>query len=136
MQSETKTKVDINYDETEEYWDVSGVKDMAAMFYSEGDAMVFNGDITTWITSSVTNMAEMFENAGSFDQDISSWNVSEVTSMDYMFANASDFDQNIRVWDVSGTAVPLTNMFDGATEMLSTYSSTIVTPHVTNFFNQ
>ena len=55
----------------------------------------FNGDISNWNVSNVTNMALMFIGLSSFNQDISSWDVSNVTNMNAMFANASSFNQDL-----------------------------------------
>ena len=45
----------------------------------------FNGDISKWDVSNVTNMAAMFMQNERFDRDISDWDVSNVIFMDYMF---------------------------------------------------
>jgi surface protein len=51
------------------------------------DSSSFNGDISGWDVSSVTNMYAMFSNS-QFDGDISGWNVSSVTNMsDIIFLN-------------------------------------------------
>jgi surface protein len=50
---------------------------MQFMFY---DASSFNGDISGFDTSSVTDMQYMFDGASSFKQNLYSWNVSSVTS--------------------------------------------------------
>ena len=83
-------------------WDVSNVTDMRGMFR----ASMFNGDISQWDVSNVTNMSCMFDNSV-FNQDISQWNVSNVTNMCAMFGY-SVFNQDISQWDVSN----VTNMFD------------------------
>ena len=79
-------------------WDVSQVTDMRSMF--EG-ATAFNGDISKWDVSQVTDMRSMFDNATAFNGDISEWKVSNVTTMRSMFYDATTFNQNISEWKVS-----------------------------------
>tara|TARA_B110000879_G_scaffold208133_1_gene293125 strand:+ start:17 stop:3343 length:3327 start_codon:yes stop_codon:yes gene_type:complete len=62
--------------------------------------------ITTWDTSNITSMIEMFKNAREMDQDISGWDVSNVTNMHGMFYNANNFNNSVNAWDVSN----VTNM--------------------------
>ncbi len=82
--------------------DTSAITDMQSLFQ---DDKTFNGDITRWNTSNVTNMANMFyiqDGTGSvFNQDIGDWDVSKVTNMTSMFVAASKFNQDIGDWDVS-----------------------------------
>ena len=63
-------------------WDVSNVTDTHCMFYN---CRKFNVGISNWDVSKVTNMYGMFYKCTSFNQDLSSWNVSKVTSMYGMF---------------------------------------------------
>lgn len=85
-------------------WDVSGVRDMSAMFAA---ATSFNQDIGGWDVGNVTNMQNMFAGARSFNQDIGAWDVSKVENMDLMFQSVNldgernTFDQNIGGWDIS-----------------------------------
>ena len=79
-------------------WDVSKVTNMSLMFYY---ASAFNQDISGWNVSKVTNMSGMLNSTYQFNQDISSWNVSNVTDMELMFYQALVFNQNIGGWDVS-----------------------------------
>jgi surface protein len=68
----------------------------------------FNGDISRWNVSNVTNMHSMFA-CSLFNGDISKWDVSSVTNMEYMFA-ASQFNGDISHWNVSDET-NLGNMF-------------------------
>lgn len=81
-------------------WDMSGVTNMGSMF---ADAAAFNngGQALTWNTSSVQLMDRVFFNATSFNQDISTWNTAAVTNMFGMFINADAFNQPIGNWNVS-----------------------------------
>ena len=79
-------------------WDVSNVTNVSHMFYH---AKSFNQDISKWDVSNVTDMSHLFRSTNSFNQDISKWDVSNVTNMSYMFYNAISFNQDISSWDVS-----------------------------------
>ena len=63
--------------------DVSKVTDMTELFSNEDeefDFSEFNGDISNWDVSNVTNMQCTFFRS-SFNGDISKWNVSNVKNM-------------------------------------------------------
>jgi len=45
-------------------------------------AYSFNGDVSRWDISKVTNVRGMFYEASSFNMDVSNWDVSRVTRMD------------------------------------------------------
>ena len=72
------------------------------------------GHISTWETSGVTDMSQLFcdspnwwsscynSGASSFNEDIGAWDISGVTTMSSMFSYASAFDQDIGAWDTSG----------------------------------
>ena len=77
--------------------DVSKIKDMSYLF----EETYFNGDISKWDVSNVTNMRYMFNGCSKFNQDISDWNVSNVTDMYNMFGRCKSFNQDISNWDVS-----------------------------------
>jgi surface protein len=65
-------------------WDVSNVTNMTGMFsFSK-----FNGNISKWNVSNVQFMKAMFA-CSSFSGDISEWDTSKVTNMDYMFKNSA-----------------------------------------------
>ena len=61
--------------------DVSKITDMSSLF----EVTNFNGNISNWDVSNVTNMSGIFVGCESFNQDISSWDVSNVTNMTNMF---------------------------------------------------
>jgi len=81
-------------------WDTSAITDMRFMFYG---ASSFNQeDLSKWNTSAVTTMKSMFEKAIAFDGKISSWDTSAVTDMSYMFKGAPSFNQeDLSKWDTS-----------------------------------
>jgi surface protein len=91
-------------------WDTSQVPDMSELFRDKSD---FNDDISSWNVSSVDNMAYMFHGVSSFNGSLSSWDVSSVTTMVYMFRSASLFDGNLSSWDVSSVTT-MAYMFYGA----------------------
>ena len=81
--------------------DVSLIEDMTGLFWES----IFNGDISKWDVSNVTNMARMFYDCELFNKDISSWDVSNVTNMKYMFYKCESFNQDISNWDVSNVTI-------------------------------
>ena len=90
-------------------WDTSNVTNMYCMFsYS-----FFNQPIGEWDVSNVTNMEDMFFEAWKFNQPIGEWDVSNVTNMHSMFYYAKSFNQPIGKWDVSNVT-DMSHMFEGA----------------------
>jgi len=79
-------------------WDTSSVTDMAFMFEWSRD---FNVPLDSWNTSSVKDMHGMFYHAEAFNQPIGSWDTSSVRNMNQMFQGASSFNQPIGSWNVS-----------------------------------
>ena len=71
---------------------------MSDMFHAAFD---FNGDLSSWDTSNVTDMSRMFESAEVFNRDISSWNTSSLTETNGMFIDTYAFNQDISSWDTS-----------------------------------
>ena len=66
-------------------------------------AVSFNGDLSGWDVSNVTDMSGMFNEAVSFNGDISEWNVSKVTNMEDMFTDCpvpEEHKPRSVVWDV------------------------------------
>ena len=71
------------------------------------NAFVFNQPIESWDTSNVTTMSSMFNSATAFNQPISMWNTSNVTNhMSFMFSGATAFNQYIGNWNTQN----VTNM--------------------------
>ena len=101
----------------------SGITDMSELFrvtVSNDPNDTFNGDISHWDTSSVTDMSSMFNGAQEFNQDIGSWDVGNVENMRFMFSGLliaigarivhMGFAQDIGNWDVS-KVTNMSNMF-------------------------
>lgn len=88
--------------------DVSKITDMSKLFLCSD----FNGDISGWDVSNVTNMNSMFDRCFDFNQDLSKWNVSKVTDMNGMFFECKSFNKNISSWDVSNVT-DMNGMFAG-----------------------
>ena len=84
-----------------ESYDLDGVSYLvvdSALLY---DMVANEEDVTKIVTTNITDMQYLFQNASAFNRDISSWDVSNVTQMKRMFYKASAFNQDIRSWDVS-----------------------------------
>ena len=77
--------------------DVSAINDMSELFLWSD----FNGNISGWDVSNVTNMSFMFASCEYFNQDLSNWDVSNVSDMAFMFNECESFNQDISAWDVS-----------------------------------
>lgn len=78
----------------------SSLADLSSLFDNEF-LQTFNGDISAWDVSDVSNMSWMFKGAQSFNQPLNDWDVSNVISMDRMFAENYSFNQPLNDWDVS-----------------------------------
>ena len=76
--------------------DVSKITDMSGLF----GVTDFNGDISQWDVSNVTDMRDMFYGCSNFNQDISNWDVSNVIDAYDMFSGCENFNQDISSWDV------------------------------------
>ena len=112
-------------------WDTSSVTDMSYMFYNNP---VFNQDISSWDTSNVMNMSKMFQNNNAFNQDISSWDTSRVTDMSYMFFINSAFNQDISSWDTSSVTT-MQAMFGNSSAFNSALLGWVLAPNVESMFN-
>ena len=86
-------------------WDVSNVTDMKCMF-SHSD---FNGNISDWDVSNVKDMESMFDGSN-FNGDLSKWDVSKVKDMSHMFERSDFNNDSICNWDISNV-VNMMSMF-------------------------
>merc|ERR1712151_270248 len=96
-------------------WDVSNVTDMTSMF---AFTKYFNGNITPWNVSNVKDMWAMFNRASSFNRDIGQWDVSNVTSVMHMFFHALSFRKEL-CWNI--TVEDNDYMFNGSLGKIMKY---------------
>ena len=76
--------------------DVSRITNMSFLFKIY--ARHFNGDISKWDVSNVTNMHCMFTDS-KFNGNISNWNVSKVIRIEFMFKN-TPFNGDLNNWNM------------------------------------
>ena len=118
----------------------SGIVDMRGLFsvgIGYGGTTSFNGDISHWDTSSVTNMSNMFVFASSFNRDIGNWDTSSVADMSGMFNGASAFNQAIGNWDTN-SVTNMGGMFFNAlsfNQAIGNWDTSSVT-YMSNMFNR
>jgi surface protein len=90
--------------------DVSQITDMTFLFSALNfKRSKFNGDISQWNVSNVTNMSSMFQRSN-FNGDISKWNVFNVEYMNHMFEHAK-FNGDISDWNCQNLETT-SQMFD------------------------
>lgn len=85
--------------------------DLTSVFINQTS---FNDNISSWDVSNVTSMIQLFQGATSFNQPIGAWNVSNAFNMNEVFNGASSFNQDISNWDTSA-AIYMTRIFYNAT---------------------
>lgn len=81
-----------------ENWNVSGCTSLSHTFI--GSSNQFNGDISGWDVSNVTNMTKVLHSCSNFTRDLSGWNTQNVTSFLYAF-NGSSIQFDPSSWDIS-----------------------------------
>ena len=80
-------------------WDVSGVTKMQESFsYS----LLFNGNVSNWVHSSVYHIKRMFRSCPQFNQDLSGWDVSGVTNWEEAFYGCGSFNGSVASWVLQG----------------------------------
>lgn len=85
-------------------------------------AVAFDQNLTSWNTSSVTNMYGTFAAATSFRGiGVENWDTSQVQYMHGMFYDAIEFNADLSRWDVSKVE-DMSNMFNGARKFNSPLS--------------
>ena len=89
------------------YIDVSQVTDMESLF-NKPDFRNFNGDVSDWKVSNVTNMKQMFADCKKFNCPLDNWVVSNVKNMEGMFWGCSKFNQSLNNWNVEKDAYAYT----------------------------
>ena len=87
------------------------VTDMKEIFKGKGS---FNDNISSWDCSNVTTMEGMFEGAATFNKDISKWDTNKVTNMDKMFKSATNFNQDLSNWCVVNLTTEPTDFTTGS----------------------
>ncbi|MFZ9080461.1 MAG: BspA family leucine-rich repeat surface protein [Alphaproteobacteria bacterium] len=84
----------------------------------------FNADLSSWNTSQVSNIGQMFQNCTIFNSDLSSWNVSNCSDFVSLFSGCTAFNAGLGAgvsgtrlnsWNINaGGGTSLANMFNSA----------------------
>ena len=78
-------------------WDVSNVTDIKYCF---GFCKKFNGDLSGWNLSEAEDISFMFKNCYEFQgKGLENWNISKAETARGMFMNCKKFNSNISKWD-------------------------------------
>lgn len=78
-------------------WDVSGVTNFSGMF---GGCKRFNCDLSGWDVHSGITFNSMFSGCERFNSDIGNWEMGSATSINSMFLNCYAFDKDLTKWDI------------------------------------
>ena len=92
-------------------WDTSSVTNMSSMF-SGCSSFGVNHELNLWDVSNVVDMSSMFYNSD-FNGYVYAWNTSSVTDMSGMFYSARAFNQSIANWNTS-SVTDMSGMFEFA----------------------
>ena len=88
--------------------DTSAITDMSHLFDSNISRLFaeFNGKITLWNVSNVTDMQYMFSFCKKFNGNLSGWNLKNVEDAKFMFKLCESFEgKGLEKWDVSNIEV-------------------------------
>ena len=98
-------------------WDVSKVKNFNLAF---SHTSIESLDVSSWITSSATDMASMFNNCSKLTSlDVSNWDTSSVSNMSNMFQGCSSLTSlDVSNWDTSSVG-NMNSMFRGCSNLTS-----------------
>ena len=91
-----------NFNQDISSWDTSRVKSMSEMFYQNED---FDQAIGYWNTKNVTAMISMFHGASAFDHPIGNWDTTRLNNITSMFEDAKSFNQPVENWVGFGTSI-------------------------------
>ena len=93
-------------------------------------------DLSSWDTSSATNMYRMFTDSGVVTLDTSGWNTAAVTNFGSMFWGAGNLTAIIGAdsWN-TGSALRMSRMFQGASSLVGLNPSSWDTSSVTLMYN-
>lgn len=98
----------------------TGVVDMSRLFE---DRATINENLSSWDTSAVEDMSDMFNGANAFNNGdpgnnganpLDAWDTSKVEDMSDMFYTATAFNQDVSDWNTSAVTT-MNSMFAGAT---------------------
>jgi Mycoplasma protein of unknown function, DUF285 len=80
--------------------------DSVLSFFLLQKAVSFNGDVASFDTANVVRMDSMFSGATVFNQaSVARWNVSKVTNFAETFKDALSFNQNLSSWNVKSVRI-------------------------------
>ncbi len=115
-----------------------GLNKLKKIDFGQADAgwNINTGDVSSFDTSSVTSMFDMFHGCSSLtDLDLSSFDTSSVTNMSYMFHGCSSLtDLDLSSFDTS-SVTNMGCMFNGCSNLSNLDLSSFDTSSVTNMFS-
>ena len=78
------------------------------------DCIVFNQDVSTFVTTGVINFRSVFEGCTAFNKDVSSWDVASATDMGRIFMDCSSYNKTLNAWGPQlGNVITFQSAFSG-----------------------